>query len=167
LIDDFSEAHWDKYGYTDIYMRSDNPVSLFDLKISDKALEETLAAILPRFDEVFTGYSTYREKCEDTCAYGHDEHVVVYFKANDGYVKNIWLTLSISNEADAERALELMDSLSGIGDLIIADWNWSFIEKLSEKSQIRNYLWTHGNLLQTGDSQAQGAQDELHASHDH
>jgi hypothetical protein len=142
LIDEFAEAHKDKdgFGYTDAFVRSENPVQLHNNKIPYEAFEKAIIKIFPKYDEVTTGYSPYQEKNIITSAFGCDENVVVFCEEEDGVVKNIWLTLDVFTENDMELAGELFVVLSTLGDFIIADWGWSFIAEINDREKIEQYI---------------------------
>ena len=139
-IDEFSAAHKAALGYTDIFLRGVEPCSLSEKMISRETIDEALSAVLPMFDEVLTGYSTYRERCEDTYAFGYDDNVVIFYEVKDGHVEHIWLSLFIRDSEEMMRAGRVFASLSKIGNFIIADWGWSYIEKLDNSESLGQYL---------------------------
>jgi len=100
LINEFSNEHWTGAGWADMFVRAENPISLHEKKIPVALLEKTLGNVLPKFDEVYTGYSSYREKCNHISAFGQNEDIVVFYDEKDGLVSNIWLTLDIRKEND-------------------------------------------------------------------
>ena len=61
LIVEFTEADGTKDGFANVYLRDQSPISLLDKGISAHAIEKALAQSFPKYDEVLTGYSTYRE----------------------------------------------------------------------------------------------------------
>ena len=142
LIDESAEAHYDGFGYTEAFVRKENPISLHDKKISAIFFNETLSGILPvKYDEVFTGYASYRVKCEHTSAFGYDDKtVVVFYDEDDGFIINIWLDLGISQESDIALVQNFFIALSKLGDFIIADWGWCFVEKINNHEKIEQYL---------------------------
>ena len=137
LIDDFAENHRDGMGYTDVFVRNENPVSILDKKITKAVFEEVFESVFPRCDVIYTGYGSYREKCKFTSAFGHDENVVIFYEWKDGFINNIWLTLDIRKEVDVEAANKLFTALSKLGDFIVADWGWGFIEKISSEKTLQ------------------------------
>lgn len=56
-INEFSEAHRTLFGWTKMYVRSEAPVRLRDLKLTAAAIESIVGSHLSRYDEVVTGYS--------------------------------------------------------------------------------------------------------------
>lgn len=143
-INDFSEEHEVEggIGFTDIYVRNENPISILDLSISIDKICSVLEGVTCKYDKVSTGYSTYREKCQNTIAYGDNENVVIFFNfdKDTNFVKNIWLTLDTYNENEKESAKQILLALSKINELILVDWGWSFLTKLNNTSSIEDYL---------------------------
>lgn len=140
LINEFANAHKEGNSYTDIYMREDNLISMHDKKILITLLENSLDGILPKFDEVCTGYSSYREKSKHTNAYGQDENVVMFYDSKDNFINHIWFTLDISKENDIMAAQDMFHALSKLGEFIIVDWGWDFVEKINILEKIESYL---------------------------
>ena len=139
LIDEFSEEHKAGAGYTDMFIRGENPLSIYTKSIPVGVFEEALE-VAPKYDEVFTGYSSYCEKCESTNAFGHQENVAVFYEEKDGFVKNIWLALDIYEDNDVSITYNMLTSLAKLGDFIIVDWGWGFIEELHDAARIKQYL---------------------------
>lgn len=69
-IDEFAAAHSEPGGFTDMYVRGDAPQPLSSLGITLADLQAALDPLLTPFAEVYTGYSTYRERCVSTVAWG-------------------------------------------------------------------------------------------------
>jgi hypothetical protein len=143
-INHFSEEHKvaDGIGWTDIYVRDESPITLEELKISIERLTTSLQSVVSKFDFVFTGYSSYREVCKSTFAYGDTDEVVVFFDVDEelNFVKNIWMTLNIRNQVQIDSAIQIFKALSGICKLILVDWGWGFLSELDDNLEIENYL---------------------------
>jgi len=140
LIADFADTNRSESGYTNTYIRSGPPTPLKNKKISKKSLARTLNNVLPKFDEVLTGYSSYRQKCQFTSAFGYENEVVIFFEEKNRIVANIWLTLNIKNENNLTTAHEILIALSKFGDFLIADWAWDYVERISSHERINKYL---------------------------
>ena len=140
LIADFSEKHKAEVGYTDIFALEKSPFSMQSKKIPKAVLEKAVQSILPKFDEVFTGYGSYEEKCSHIGAFGNNENVVIFYDEKDGFIENIWLNLNVYEAEDITIAKSLVHTLSKLGNFIIADWGWGFIEALHNCEQINQYL---------------------------
>ena len=139
-IDKFAEEHRDGIGFSDMFIRNENPKSLREHDISVVRLNEMLKSVFPQYDEVYTGYgSSYREKCENTVAFGNDR-VIIFYDEENGFVKNIWLALFIQEKVDIKAAQNLFAALSTLGEFIIADWNRNFILKINNSEKLGQYL---------------------------
>jgi len=139
-IAEFADEHRAGIGFSDMYMREDANISLHSKKILAADLKSSLGEMLPEFDEIYTGYGNYKEKCNFTNAFGQNENVVLFFDSEDEFVKNIWLTLNVRKSDDIEIAMGIFDALSKIGDFLIADWEWGFVGELKNISAICGYL---------------------------
>ena len=126
-------------GYSDIYVREENKVSLKSREIEKTELEKLLTELgTEKHTEVITGYgSDYRIKSENTIGFGK-EYSAVYFDFEYDKVKNIWITnlFGLNHE-------KVVDVLSKIGEkwnLVLMDWNSSELIDLSNKEMINKYL---------------------------
>ncbi|WP_301162060.1 hypothetical protein [uncultured Winogradskyella sp.] len=134
-ISDFTSEN----GYSDIYVREENKVSLKTKKISKSELESLLAKLgTEKHTEIITGYGNdYRVKSENTIGFGKD-YSAVYFDFENEIVKNIWIT-----NLDGLNHENVTNVLSEIGEkwnLIMMDWNSSELIDLSNKKMIEKYL---------------------------
>jgi hypothetical protein len=134
-ISDFTSEN----GYSDIYVREENKVSLKTKKISKSELESLLTKLgTEKHTEIITGYgSDYKIKSENTIGFGKD-YSAVYFDFENDIVKNIWITnlYGLNHE-------NVINTLSEIGEkwnLIMMDWNSSELIDLSNKKMIEKYL---------------------------
>lgn len=139
-IDEFSEAHRDGDSFTDMFIREDNPIGLIDKRIPVTRLEQALSPILEKYDRVFTGYSSYREECINTGAFVYNENIAVFYDVDGDAVKNLWLMLVPYTQEELKKGIEALNALASLGELILADWGWSFVESLQNKAQIAHYM---------------------------
>lgn len=143
-INGFSAEHQvlDGIGWTDVYIRNESPMTLAELNLPIEKLSASLESVVSKFDSVYTGYSSYRETCKSTSAYGDTENVVVFydFDKEFNFVKNIWMTLDIRNQAQIDSAKQILKALSGIRKLILVDWGWGFLSELDDIPEIEHYL---------------------------
>ena len=134
-ISDFTSEN----GYSDIYVREENKVSLKTKKISKSELESLLAKLgTEKHTEIITGYgSDYRVKSENTIGFGKD-YSAVYFDFENDIVKNIWITnlYGLNHENVINTLLEIGEKWN----LIMMDWNSSELIDLSNKKMIEKYL---------------------------
>ena len=126
-------------GYSDIYVREENKVSLKSREIEKTELEKLLTELgTKKHTEVITGYgSEYRVKSENTVGFGK-EYSAVYFDFENDKVNNIWITNLFGLNHD-----QVVDVFSKIGEkwnLVLMDWNSSELIDLSSKEMIKKYL---------------------------
>jgi len=139
LIDDFAAAHKAEVGWTDMYMRADNPTSLSTLSISRTQFASTMPSSMPPFDRVFTGYSTYRSECKRTIAFGPHESLVAYAEFDDNdVVSSVWFAFDLRSVDDVVVATELTAVLSN-WPVLIADWGWSKLIRPNEAEALTQY----------------------------
>ncbi|WP_440948165.1 hypothetical protein ACSAZL_08020 [Methanosarcina sp. T3] len=140
----FSEEHKadNGIGWTDMYVRDENPTTLTELRISVSKLCSSLQNISCKFDIVYTGYGSHREVCQNTLAYGDSDDVVIFFDSDKekSIIKNMWLTLDVHDEHHKESAQKIFCTLSKFSDFILVDWSWGFISELSSTIRLENYL---------------------------
>lgn len=134
-ISDFSSEN----GYSDIYVREENKISLKSKKINKSELESLLEKLgTEKHTEILTGYgSGYRVKSENTIGFGKD-YSAVYFDFENDIVKNIWIT-----NLDGLNHENVINVLSEIGEkwnLVMMDWNSSELIDLLNKKMIKKYL---------------------------
>lgn len=134
-IADFSAEN----GYSDIYVREENKVSLKSREIDKTELEKLLTELgTEKHTEVITGYgSEYRVKSENTIGFGK-EYSAVYFDFENDKVKNIWITNLFGLNHD-----QVVDVFSKIGEkwnLVLMDWSSSELIDLTNKEMIKKYL---------------------------
>ena len=130
-IEQFSKEHrvgdfWDA-----MYIRAENPTKLTSLNLTLPQIREALAAEMPEFDSVFTGYSSYREPCPNVHGFGRNNSEIIFVEtADDQVVTAIWCS-----DAMAE-----LQKLPRREDLLLADWGWSFICPLADTERFSSYL---------------------------
>lgn len=128
-IDEFADAHQapDGTGWTDIYRRQEALKTFRSLNISKEVFAAALAPFLPPFDVVQTGYSSHREQCTRTAAWGRSQECAVFADWDeDGIVANVW---SAFFENSAESVLAAALAVAAIGQirpLVYADWAWGY-----------------------------------------
>lgn len=140
LMSNLAEAHKTDLGYTDVFVRKSNPTLIYDKKLLITSLEKVFEGVLPKFGEVYTGYGSYKEKCENINAFGINSNVVMFYDTKDNFIANIWLTLNIWEEKDIIIATQIFNALIKLGDFIIADWEWKFIQEINNGKIIESYL---------------------------
>lgn len=131
LIEKFSEEHTEGAGYNDIYIREENPHKLSDLNITADVVRNCFSSLLPEYEKIYTGYSSYKELCKNIIAFGRDNEETIFFQINDSdIVETIWCS-DLLNEI-----LQLPNN----NELLLADWASDFICPLSESSRIKDFI---------------------------
>lgn len=138
-IDEFSAAHKAEVGWTDIYVRSANPTPLTSLNISRSTFTASMPSSMPRFDRVFTGYSSYRSECKSTIAFGPNDSLVAYAQFDDNdVISSVWFTLDLRSTDDVVIANDLASGLSR-WPVLMADWGWSQLIRLTDTDRLTQY----------------------------
>lgn len=128
-IDQFSETHRAPggAGWTDIYIRSGETVGFCTLEIHRDTFDARLAARMPRYDRVFTGYSSHRESCKRTGAWGAGERSSIFADWNDsGIVQNVWAEFFDPSEDALQSAAWAAASIAPDHPLVYIDWAWDY-----------------------------------------
>ncbi len=140
-IDEFAKAHWDGTGFTDMYIRRQAPVSLVSLGTTLAEWESAIGPLVPRFTQVLTGYSSYRESCPSVVGWGLSDGQAVFASVGEAKaVGPVWLSL---NGVTAERVglwARLLRSLPRAPELLIADWSASQVVVLADVPALEAYL---------------------------
>lgn len=127
-------------GYTDIFLRGENPVPLTEKNVSAIDLDRMLKSVLPPIKKVYTGYGSFKTKCKHISAYGDHTGIVIFFDKKGEYVANIWIDLAVCNESDIHTTLNVLRTISGLGEFILADWSSDFVGQIDNTNTIREYL---------------------------
>lgn len=128
-IDRFSEAHRaaDGAGWTDLYVRPNAPAELLALRITREEVAAALGPLLPEFDRVLTGYSSFREECRNSSAWGTGEGCEFFASWNaEGFVSAIWTNLFDSRAESLAKAASAVEALGTLRPLIYVDWAWGY-----------------------------------------
>jgi hypothetical protein len=147
-IDKFAEAHRDGAGYTDIYVRGESPVLLPAIGIALEEMRASVEPLLPPFDQVFTGYSSHREPCRSTVAWGEDDFRAVFARFGErGEVRAVWLSLYGVEPDRVGHWCRVLRALPRATELVVANWNSSEVVSLADESALATYLVrTHGRI---------------------
>lgn len=140
-ISEFSKAHWDGTGWTDIYVREDQTGFMESLQIGKLQLESVLEPFLTRYDTVYTGYSTYREECPDMTGWGDGTESVLFAQYNKERVVNaLWFSEGCFPVQDPKRWLSVIEALNALYPFHLADWYWDVRIECRNKEVLRSYL---------------------------
>ena len=149
-IDEFAAAHKEEVGWTDIYVRSSNPMPLCSMNISRSGFTKSMPSSMPRFDRVFTGYSSFRSECKSTIAFGPHDSLVAYAEFdNNDVILSVWFTLDLRSTDDVEIANDLASCLSRWA-VLLADWGWSQLIRLTDRDKLVHYYLDRVNVFGRG-----------------
>jgi hypothetical protein len=140
-IDEFADAHWDGAGFTDVYVRGEPPQPLAALGNTVAELGSAIDPLVPRFVEVQTGYGSYREPCPSVVGWGLSDGEAVFAGVGEGAVVGpVWLAL---HRVPAERVglwCQVLRSLPGAAELVVADWSARRVVLLADEPALAAYL---------------------------
>lgn len=140
-IDEFSQAHSVGIGWTSIYVRGENPKRILSLNIPMEALASVLSPILPPYDKVLTGYSSYREESKRTLAFGTETACIVFAGYDEnGIIEDIWFDMELADQAGKDLAQRGLSALARLAKLMLVDWSASRLIDLADPDQIKNYF---------------------------
>jgi hypothetical protein len=128
--DEFAAAHLAPggIGWTDISVRQDPPTGFRALKMTREDFDVAISSHLPSFDQVITGYSTFRERCKKAAAWGTSQQNAILIDWDDeGIIKNVWTQFFESDEKSISAASKSIAALGTLHSLIYVDWAWSFV----------------------------------------
>lgn len=128
--DEFAAAHVAPggIGWTDLYIRQDPPMTFRALKMTREDLDAAISPHLPPFNQVYTGYSSYREGCKKAAAWGTSQQNAIFVDWDDeGIINNVWTQFFESDEKSIAAASKSIAALGMLHSLIYVDWAWSFV----------------------------------------
>jgi hypothetical protein len=144
-IGEFADAHRapDGLGWTDIYVREEAPMELRVLKVKKELFADIVSPFLPPFDVVYTGYSSHREQCKRTAAWGTSEQCALFADWDDeGIVANVWAEFFEQDDASILAATRAVAALGKIHPLVYVDWAWRYTCDASEQDAFASMLRT-------------------------
>ena len=146
-ISDFSNEHRTAYGFTDVYVRTENPVLTKSKHIAVDDLELVfIAAGQVRAPDIrFQSGEIVNFNSGQTRAFGTKSFAIFYdFKEKN--IENIWLSTNfIKDPVELEKAVITLTSLGKKFRLILVDWNSFEIVDLKDSGQVRAYFAGHGS----------------------
>jgi hypothetical protein len=130
-----------------MYMRKDPPTDLCTLKMTLDDIAGVIERYLPPFEIVYTGYSSHRERCKNTAAWGKTSHCALLLNwDSDGIICNIWSEFFDSDDESVSAATKAIGTIGKIQPLIYVDWAWGYVCDASDEatfaSSLRNKLNT-------------------------
>lgn len=136
---EFSEKHFDGYGWTKMYVIKEQAVKLSSRQIStDKLIQIINETGFQKASAVTTGYGqTTREDCPNTFGFGKD-YSAVYFSTRQYNVDKIWFTNLFA--LDREKVIDMLHDIGKEWNLVLVDWFKHSVTSLADKEAIKNYF---------------------------
>ena len=140
----FAEEHSDGNGlFTDIYIREEtNQKNVLEKQIVITELDFILLNLgLEKIENVYSGYSSFKEKCLNTVAYNFDR-AQIFVTSENNFVKDLFITGFRFHEIE-EIKNKLEEILYTVGteyNLILNDWDLTQIIDLNNRNEIKKYL---------------------------
>jgi hypothetical protein len=128
-IGEFADAHRDPDGaeWTEVYVRPKLPVNFRALGMTKEDIHAVISAHLLPFDIVCTGYSSYRERCRNTAAWGTSARNALFAEWDqEGVVTSVWSQFFESDEKSLTTASKAMIAIGMVHSLIYVDWAWGY-----------------------------------------
>lgn len=147
-ISNFSEQHKapNGIGWTKMYMRKEPQCTLKEKGIHIKEFDDRVGKVIGKYDEVYTGYSTYKEKCRNTNGYG-DDTVRVFIEYNEEVITHIWFDFLLNDDKTAKRLYEILNKITDNYDLLFVHWPWGFYSRPKNDIELLNKLKSASNEL--------------------
>jgi len=142
MVYEFSQAHFDGTGFTDIIARENNPFKISQLLIPITDIEDFLAEnFFTRIKKIhYSGGGIIDYHKGVTRAYG-DNDFSIWTEVKDDIIINLWVTCR--GARTKEQKLQITNILNALGEqyqLIMADWNICEVIDLRQTDQIATYL---------------------------
>lgn len=138
-LQEFAEAHFDGAGYTDMMIRPEAPQSLAELALSLDAIGAAAAAHFPVYDEISTGYSSWRTPCPQLRAWGEGDFAL-FADHRDGRVNGLWLSHWDWPPQQIPAIAALLRSLPKSAELLLVDWPSGHLFALSDAPALERWL---------------------------
>jgi hypothetical protein len=142
-IGEFAAAHRapDGTGWTDMYLRPQPPATFRTFAMTKNDFDALISPHLPPFDLVYTGYSSYRERCRNTAAWGTSPHNAIFVDWDDeGIICNIWTQFFESDEKSLLAASKAVAALGTLHSLIYVDWAWGYACEVTNEEAFASRL---------------------------
>ncbi len=140
-VAEFSKAHQapEGLGWTDVYVREALDSEFGDLGMNLDTFDRCVSHFLQKFDNVFTGYSSYREVCRMTGAWGLSDSCCIFADWNDAkVVQHVWTSFFDAKDECIQICANTVKALSSQSPLIYVDWAWDYAcDASNEKDFIR------------------------------
>ena len=144
-IGEFADAHRvpGGLGWTHIYIRQEAPAEIRSLKMKKEDFTAVVSPFLPAFDVVYTGYSSHREQCKKTAAWGTSQQCALFADwDDDGTIANVWAGLFDRDENSICATSRAVAALGKVHPLVYVDWAWGYTCDVSREEAFASMLRT-------------------------
>jgi hypothetical protein len=141
-IEKFAEDNFDGQGFTDIYVREENPTKITSRNINFKELDKMLLELgLKKITEVYEGFGSTKWRCENTFVYRYSSSDIFVSVENE-FVQAFWIDdFRFHNDIETKNKLEqILFKIGSHWDLILNDWDLTVAIDLKDNAEIRKYL---------------------------
>jgi hypothetical protein len=141
-INNFVDKHKSAFGFDAIFERNPNPISTLSKDISIDYLRISLISLgLPQAKYIKTDSNTLIDgQIGKMKAFGYNSFAI-YFDFEDGFVKSIWISISlITSVKEFQIATSALNFLGIKLNLILVDWDDVNTIDLKDETQINDYL---------------------------
>jgi hypothetical protein len=142
-IDDFAAAHRAPggMGWTDVYARRSAPVEFKALKLQKENFAAIVAKYLRPYDLVNTGYSSHREVCKRTAAWGTSSQCALFADwDDDGLIANVWAEFFDRDDESIAAATKAVVAIGTFRPLVYVDWAWGYICEAQNEERFASML---------------------------
>lgn len=149
VIQDFSDSHRVEggFGYTDVYRRQVEPISLEEKSLSKELLDDLFSEHFPAFDAISNEWVLdYDVRGQLWSVFGNTNYVSVFYTASPEtrHVTKLILVLHPQNAEDSRDMQLLFSLLQEIEGLLFVSWEESEAFLLSNTDEINTYIEDHG-----------------------
>jgi hypothetical protein len=144
-IGEFADAHRVSggLGWTDMYLRQEAPTEIRTMKMKNEDFAAIVSRFLPAFNVVYTGYSSHREQCKKTAAWGTSQQCALFADwDDDGTITNVWAELFDRDEDSIRIVSKAVAALGNLHPLVYVDWAWGYTCDASEEETFASMLRT-------------------------
>jgi hypothetical protein len=149
-INEFSEDHKapSGAGWTDMYIRDNREqITLKDYKIKCSELDTLLLKLTEKCDKVYTGYSSYREECDNTLGYSLN-NINIFVSFEDNLVTKIWFDFYLNEIGVANNLYNILKLISTKYDLLFVHWSWGYCSKIKTDLRLQDTLIEYSKALE-------------------
>lgn len=139
-IEQFSEAHKTDFGWSDMYLRTEETMetlSFFEFSLDLWTNNLTKLSFHPK---VTSGYSSHVELLNNCVAWTGDNEVTIFADTDKNIIQRVWFTFDNLTAQGIQNSFTAIQQIPQYKDLIIADWNSGQIINIFDDEKLLQYL---------------------------